>query len=302
MRLKMLPLVIFLGLLSINQARALYGGHWVFDGYTTFSNKITLTSIHEGDAPKNSSAIDADDEVIFREPEKNQWDSSCLQFSGNLTYFVHHESGHYASNYAWSINAEMITNPAENKSGSGYDYGPWHPWAIDGVLTVINTCSEPKVFDIERNTDLGGIYQAIIVKGSVGAKASCTLSLSSPVVDLGKIYASDLMSAQVGTNLEGKDGSVEVTTKCNQSAYKLTFKPEHTGGACVGSDNSVLRYCLKAQDKTLDMSGGSATYSGRQADGSGGIGTQLTITPQRGAGTPTAGVSSGKVTITVSPE
>ena len=227
----MIPLIF---LFVSNAAHALNGGHWVLGSDANTGTQILGVS-HTGDVA--SGMPDVDDVVVLRAPEIFDWDAECLKLSGQLTYKGAHIVpgwGYYIS--LWYIDASNIINSEKNDTSAGSASNPVenNDWSMLGNLTLTNKCDSRKHYDIERNLDVGGNYQAIIVKGSVGAKASCTLSLSSPTVDLGEINASDLLSLSPGTNVKGKDGSVEVTTKCNQSAYTLTFKPEKIAASCIG--------------------------------------------------------------------
>ncbi|EMU7958513.1 hypothetical protein AAAL58_001212 [Salmonella enterica] len=299
MRLKWLCIIACFWLLVMSQTGyALNGGHWVFKGNNSdVGRSVILSPSHEGDNPSGRAATS--NTVTFEAPDKFQWDNDCLILTGNLLYSNINVNGQQI----WYFDASHITNPAHNDSDSGVWHDKDNPegWTLSGTLTVQNICDNPKDFDIERDMNVGGNYQAIIVKGSIGAIASCTLSLDSPTVALGSIGVSELRSASVGDRLPLSEDTV-LTVTCNKSAYKLTFIPESVGGDCIGTDNGVLRYCIDAQGKRLDFSSGVATYSGLSADNSGGVRTILKITGARGTSTPSAGTSSARVNITVEPE
>lgn len=132
-------------------------------------------------------------------------------------------------------------------------------------------------------------------------KPSCKIEITPTVVDLGKIYSSELQNYTAGDKIKTLQGSSTIETTCNDSDYSLSFKSNNTSNGCINGTDNILQFCLTAGSSPIDMFNGRGEII-LHGDGSSSVDTPLTVTTKRGTGSPMAGNISAIVTVTASPQ
>ncbi|CAG9412737.1 MULTISPECIES: hypothetical protein [Providencia] len=139
-----------------------------------------------------------------------------------------------------------------------------------------------------------------IVQIKTTVLAGCTLD-APETVSLDNIPSSAFNGKRVGDNLTDYAKTFNLTATCSGTdKYKYTFQVTESDASCIKTNADFMRYCLKSNDKDINLSSTTATLNW-DITKDGNI-TPITVIPQVASTTSTpVGEVNGQITITIEP-
>ncbi|MFP1737642.1 hypothetical protein [Lonsdalea quercina] len=279
------------------------GGHisWYGTSEGNDGSGIATLNLPPPSQKTSSASISQGNVWVSESPDEYDVDSQCIAFSGSLeadiTYKVHR--GGAADNEKVVFSSDFFLSNAHLD-------GPGVSKAMDAVtinsidtssLKVTNQCADSKTIKISRVISVGENHWDLYLSGEVPYKSQCSLSTDA-LVDLGDIAIAELSSAG-DSLLFSKQKELPVKWQCTETPTKvnLTLSTSKSDGACIGTDNDSLRYCIFRNQVAIDMTNSTSSVDVAEDQGD----TVLTIIPGAGK-TPVIGKSQGVMVMKIEPE
>ncbi|QXX85196.1 hypothetical protein J6836_22190 (plasmid) [Providencia sp. R33] len=130
--------------------------------------------------------------------------------------------------------------------------------------------------------------------------ASCTF-VAPETVTLADIPSSEFVNKVTGDYLNNYSKKFNLVSNCTGAdKYKYTLTAIESDATCIKTNTNFMRYCLRFEDKYIDLSSGS--FSIERANFQGDDITIIEVVPQVGAtNIAPVGEVSGQITVKIEP-